>query len=308
MENLGRKEFVKVKTILITGITGFLGSYLAYRFLDRGYKVVGLKRSFSNIWRISDISGEIVLYDIDKADLTLIFKENKVDFVLHTATSYGRKKESISSIVEANLLFPLKLLELSIFFDVKVFFNTDTMLNKFVSPYSISKKQFLEWLSYFSKSVKVVNLRLEHIYGPKDDDNKFVIWLISQLFGEANEINLTEGKQMRDFIYIEDVIDAYEIVVSNESFFKESFNEIDIGSGNLLTIKDFVLTVYETVKKYKYIEKKMNFGAVPYRENEFIDIEKNLTPIYSLGWKPKTTIKEGLQKTIEWWMEHNHVT
>ncbi len=75
------------------------------------------------------------------------------------------------------------------------------------------RKIFVEWLKYFSDRIKVVNLKLEHMYGPKDDDSKFVTWITNQMLNNISSIDLTEGTQKRDFIYIDDVVDAYMLML-----------------------------------------------------------------------------------------------
>ena len=110
------------KTILITGATGFLGSHITWTLFNEGFSIIILKRSFSDIWRIREIIDKIRYYDIDKVELEIPFKENEIDCIIHTATNYGKKREKISEIIETNVVFPLKLLEIA------TFFNTDTFL------------------------------------------------------------------------------------------------------------------------------------------------------------------------------------
>jgi len=97
-------------TVLLTGANGFLGSHLLKRLVNKGYNVVILKRSFSNTWRIKSYLDKIKSYDIDIIGIEKPFEEQKIDIVIHTATNYGRKKESVSDVVETNLIFSLKLL------------------------------------------------------------------------------------------------------------------------------------------------------------------------------------------------------
>ena len=81
------------KTILLTGATGFLGSYLLEAFLQKGYKVVVLKRSTSNIWRIQDLITQIICYDVDIQPLENAFTDQHIDYVVHTACHYGRNED-----------------------------------------------------------------------------------------------------------------------------------------------------------------------------------------------------------------------
>ena len=278
--------------ILISGINGFLGSHLARKLLKLGYKVVGLKRSSSNLHRISDIIDKVKIYDIDIVGLEEPFANQKIDVVINTVTNYGRKKESVYEIVNTNLLFSLRLLEIS------TFFNTDTLLYKYLNSYSLSKKQFVEWLKVFSHKIKVVNLRLEHMYGVGDDKTKFVSWIIESLLKNKDCINLTKGEQKRDFIYIDDIVNAYIIMLQNFSNF-EAFTEFDVGTGEQISVRNFVETIYGKILTKKSIKTALNFGALPYREGEFMDIIEDVKPLYDLGWKPQVSIEEGISKILK---------
>ncbi|EAJ0637158.1 NAD(P)-dependent oxidoreductase, partial [Campylobacter jejuni] len=103
------------KCILVTGINGFLGSYLAKR-LSNEYQVIGLKRSSSNCIRIKGLKN-LIVYDIDRIAIKDIFNKHCFKAIFHTATCYGRKNEPLSVIVKANLLLGLELIENATFFN-----------------------------------------------------------------------------------------------------------------------------------------------------------------------------------------------
>ena len=287
------------KTILLTGATGFLGSHLAERLVQEEHKVIILKRSFSDTWRIQHILDKVICYNIDKIPLKKPFEDHNIDVVIHTATKYGRKGESVKEIVEANLYFPLQLLEIAVFFNIVAFFNTDTVLYKYLNYYSLSKKQFVEWLKIFSEKIKIVNLKLEHIYGEKDDTTKFIPWIITQLLKNKKEIKLTEGKQKRDFIYIQDVVEVYCMVLAKIDAFEEGFYEYEIGSGNPIEIKILVELIKKLIGNDNTL---LHFGAIPYRKNEIMGSKANLEKVKNdIGWVPKISLEEGLLKTINWY-------
>ena len=73
--------------ILLTGSTGFLGSYLLKSFVKSGYEVIALKRSTSNTYRINDYLKKVTLYNIDKVNLEDIFKKHKINIVINTVTN-----------------------------------------------------------------------------------------------------------------------------------------------------------------------------------------------------------------------------
>ena len=205
---------------------------------------------------------------------------------------------SLFEVADTNLLFSMKLLDTALKFETKVFINTDTLLNKEINSYSLSKKQFLEWLQFFSDKIKVINLRFEHMYGPKDDDTKFVTWVIKQLIRNRPNINLTKGEQKRDFIFIDDVVNVFILMLAKIDNFK-SFVEFDVGTGEDIELKCFIEKIYHIVCKTKNINSKLNFGANPYRKGEPMVINKNIKPLYELGWKPKQKIEMGINMIIQ---------
>lgn len=285
-------------TILLTGATGFLGSHLLKALLENGYKVVILKRSNSNCWRISHLMNKVLVYDIDLQPLELAFKENKINVVIHTACNYGRKGNDLTGITEANITFGLRILDACLKYKTNTFINTDTILDKKINAYALSKKQFLEWLKTHSKEIQIVNLKLEHMYGQKDDDSKLAPWLLSEFEAGASEIDLTKGEQQRDFIYIDDVVFAYLIILKKISSLS-SFSEFDVGTGMPISVRSFIEQLKEIFEnKFGKIETKLNFGVIPYRENEPMSIKISNQPLIELGWVANTKLNKGLEKIL----------
>ena len=290
------------KTILLTGATGFLGSHLLEKFFKEGHKIIILKRSFSNTWRIDYMLSKVISYNVDKENLETPFKENKVDIVIHTATKYGRKNEKASDILKSNLNFPLELLEIATFFNIDTFFNTDTVLCKYLNYYSLSKKQFTEWTKLFCNKIKIINLKLEHMYGEKDDLTKFIPFIIKQLLMNVNKIKLTKGEQERDFIYVSDVVNAYYDIFLQVENFAKGFHEYEIGSGEAIKIKSLVQLLKRLTNNKNTI---LGFGELPYRENEIMESKSNIKKIKEeVEWQPQVALKEGLLKVIDWYKSH----
>jgi CDP-paratose synthetase len=288
---------MKNKKILITGITGFLGSKLAMELVRTGYEVIALKRKSSSLKRLKSFKNDITLYNIEEVDYHKVFKtHNKIDFIIHTATSYGRNNESPWEIFEANTGFPLKLLDAASMANVSKFINTDTILDKYLNLYSLSKNHLLEWGKFYSMRNKIefINMRLEHFYGSDDDDSKFTAYVINKCISNTKTLQLTAGEQKRDFIYIDDVVAAYITVLKRVNSHNKWFDEYDVGSGNSSTIKEFV----EMVRRLTNSNIELNFGALPYRKNEVMNSKADVKGLMDLGWKCKYNLEEGLKLTI----------
>jgi CDP-paratose synthetase len=286
-----------MKKILITGITGFLGSHLAKALLENNYEVVALKRPTSSLNRIKCILSDVNFIDISDNNFNKIFeKSGKIDAIIHTATCYGRNNESVIDIFAANTEFPLKLLESGSRAKIDLFINTDTILDKYLNLYSLSKNQLLQWGKFFSKNEKIrfANLRLEHFYGPEDDQSKFTSFIISNCKNNTPELNLTNGEQMRDFIHIDDVVSAYLTFLNKSNSFSEKFIEFDVGSGSAISIRQFVETVHRLTKS----NTRLNFGALPYRLGEVMYSKADISTLSSMGWNCRFNIEDGLKLSI----------
>ena len=281
-------------TILLTGATGFLGSHLLKALINKGYEVVVLKRSTSNMWRLKGFENTFKSYDIDQVPLQKAFEEQYIDTIIHTACVYGRKGESIQQILETNLMLGIELL------NTGTFFNTGTLLYKYLNYYALSKKQFEEWLQLASDKIQVVNLKLEHMFGEQDGNDKFTSWILNELQQEKNIIPLTAGTQKRDFIYIDDVVSAYLTCLEQAPQLK-AFNDIEVGTGVLTPVKTFVILVKEVLEKLKGkpIKTQLNFGALPYREGEIMEPQVDNHILRSLGWKPKKSLEENIWNFVK---------
>lgn len=289
-----------MKRILLTGASGFLGSALAHHWVRAGYEVSALLRPTSGTVRILDLTGSVQLYRYDSDDDVLSTIEKVApDYIVHTACSYGRAGENIVDIYDANVRLGLLLLEGASRLEKHVvFLNTGTILESSVSSYAMSKNSFsaLGALQTRSceKNVQFIDVALQHMYGPGDDKSKFTTYVIGSCYDNIERLRLTSGVQKRDFIYIDDVVSAYDVILSNASSFADA-EEIEVGSGEAVSVKEFV----ELVHSMTASQTRLEFDAVPYRANEAMLLVADISHLRSLGWTPNTSLKVGVQKIID---------
>ena len=288
--------------ILITGATGFLGSHLLPMLLDNGHTVIILKRTFSDLRMIKSYLSHIKCYDIDKDALDIVFNNENIDVIIYLATNYGKNPHrNITEILESNINLPSKLLNIGIENGIQGFINTDTDTNLEYSLYSATKKAFGDIAKFFAANydLKIVNLKLETLYGQNDHNNHFIPLVIERTLNNKN-IKTTKGDQKRDFVFVEDVAHAYIATLKNFLNFKKPYTEINIGSGKIISLKKIVATVEILAGK----KTKIDWGAIPYSKNEIFDKTTDIKAAKKLlDWIPQTSLEKGLKNTIRWHIE-----
>ncbi len=120
------------------------------------------------------------------------------------------------------------------------------------------------------------------------------------MLNEVPELDLTLGEQRLDFVYVDDVISA--TILLAERCQKEGFYfNCPVGSGEDVSIRDFV----EMVKRITGSETKLNYGIVPYRENEVMFSQADTSILKRMGWAPSVNLEEGIRRTVADEKNHN---
>ena len=309
---------IKGKKILVTGATGFVGANLVRHFLKKGASISILKRQESNLWRIRNIANQISVYNADLLDYARVNKAVKrirPDVILHAATYGGYLiQDSLSGILKTNFDGTVNLLDAYLKSGFGLFVNTgssseygikvspmrESDLLKPVTPYGVSKAAASIYCQYAAKkhSLPIVTLRLFSPYGYFDDGTRAVSQIILSCLSDK-AVNIYSPDSVRDFIFIDDVVDAYEkALVKMSNMRGDTFN---IGSGNQCSIKKLAVKITREIDNNAIVkyQKKPSVRIEP--KSWVADISKSSA---GLKWRPRINIDEGLKKTIGWFREN----
>lgn len=285
--------------LLVTGASGFLGSALARRWVAGGHDVHALVRTTSSLARLQAVREGFTLHVADGPDAAAaVVRALAPGAIAHTACAYGRAGESARTVFEANVALGVALLQAVVDGAVATtFLNTGSALAPDVSLYALSKRQFSDWggaaAARDPQRLRFVDLRLQHMYGAGDDASKFSTRVLRACRANEPVLALTAGEQRRDFIYIDDVVSAYDAVLARAGELA-AHETIAVGSGQAPPLREFV----ELVHRLTASRTELRFGALPYRPREAMHSSADTTRLRSLGWRPAFDLASGLQETL----------
>ncbi|ECN0214062.1 CDP-paratose synthase [Salmonella enterica subsp. enterica serovar Enteritidis] len=273
--------------ILIMGAFGFLGSRLTSYFESR-HTVIGLARKRNNEATINNI---IYMTENNWIEKIVEFEPN---IIINTIACYGRHNEPATALIESNILMPIRVLESISSLDA-VFINCGTSLPPNTSLYAYTKQKANELAAAIIDKVcgKYIELKLEHFYGAFDGDDKFTSMVIRRCLSNQ-PVKLTSGLQQRDFLYIKDLLTAFDCIINNVNNFPK-FHSIEVGSGKAISIREYVETVKNITKSNSIIE----FGVVKERANELMYSCADIAELEKIGWKREFSLVDALTEIIE---------
>ncbi len=272
------------KLVVVTGATGYLGSRIFKRLLQNNYEVQAIVRPESNL---ALFKNKPLIWNPHLSP-----SDRPVYAMIHCATEYGRDEVGKKRVFETNFEFACQVFEWGKRSGMKTFINAGTSLAPEVSPYALSKAEFQKHLAG-DKSQNTIHLALEHFFGPGDSTKKFVTWLIHELLSDRKRIPLTAGAQMRDFIYIDDVVEAFEQALLLDSV--GQYREWHVRAPKEISLRHLAEFICELCGKKL---ETLGFGDLAYRENEPMSVLSKLPPFTQTGWKARVNMQDGLKTTV----------
>lgn len=314
--------------ILITGISGFIGYELAERCLRDGYEVAGLIRQHpQQPEAVQQLKGRVKLYEgslTDYARLVNIVDDFYPDYVAHlgaiTPVSYSF--DHPFEVTKTNYVGTVGLTEALKRHcpDLKKFIFASSMetyghqpeMHKNFTPFDentpqmaacpyacakIASEKYVKYLSYAYK-FPGISLRQTNTYGRKFDSYFVVEAFITEMLKNEKVANFGQPTPVRNFIYIDDLVDLYMTLFKSSP--KLHGNEYTIGPPNGITIKELA----DIIRRKLEWKGKINWYTREIRDGEIYYLNSTNKRITLLtGWKPKTTLSKGLDKTILYWKE-----
>jgi UDP-glucose 4-epimerase len=299
------------RRVLVTGGSGFIGAHLVRRLLDLDCDVVAQVRRQSDRWRIAEVADSLELVQADLAALepdTLAAALAGVEVVFHLAAAgvHPAAEEDAPAIVQTNVVGTLRLLEAARSAGVTRFVNCGSCFEYGpgadldedapllpVTEYGASKAAAGLLAHAFARrhGLPVVTLRPFTVYGPREAPHRLIPHVIRGALRDER-IELTGGAQARDFVYVDDAVDAFIRAAVVAEAAGGTFN---VATGEPVTVREVVLAILELTGSVGVPV----FGGLGYRPTD--------APVLSgsprrasevLGWRASTPLAAGLQRTI----------
>ena len=306
-------------TVLVTGGAGFIGSHLADRLLAEGHRVISVDDlTTGRIANLSEARGygkEFTFFNMDvRAEgLLALFERHRPEVVFHLAAQSGVRPSLEDPARDAgiNIMGTINVLDCAVATGVKKIVyaasggtiygepkripvkESAAQGSHPASPYGISKKVAVDYLSYYQRyrGLDYTALALGNVYGPRQDPHGeagvIAIFAAKMLAGEGCMI-FGDGNQTRDYVFIDDVVHGF-------------VRAIDRGSGKLVNIGTGLETSVNAL--FKLLADTIGYtgepgtGPLPPGELRRIALDISLAPS-AIGWKPWTHLEDGLGETV----------
>ena len=328
------KSFWKNKTILITGINGFIGGNLCKQLLDRGCHIIGItnRKNKSKFLQFENINSKISISYSDISNyeqITKIVKKNKIDICFHLAAQVDVNiaRKNPYETFESNIKGTYNLLEtLRLNSTVKAIIvaSSDKAYGEYsikdlpykesydlrpLYPYDVSKAAAdMITRSYSTKlfNMPVITTRFSNIYGPGQLNFSALIpdCILANL-GYKIFTPRGDGNNSRDFLFVEDVSDLYMCLAYHLQKNKKLSGEIfNAGTGKAYKVKKIIKSICDTNNNKALYDKisakfkgKETIGEISHQFMSYTKLYKYFK------WKPDYTLDSGLNKTILWYKE-----
>lgn len=328
------------KTILVTGCSGFIGSYLCMRLLnDYDVTIIGVDNNndYYDVslkeYRLDKIAKlnkkfSFIKGDIsDKAFIDKLFNDYKFDIVVNLAAQAGVRYsiDHPDVYMESNIIGFYNILEAVRYHkcehlvyassssvyggNTKVPFSTDDRVDNPVSLYAATKKtnELLAYTYSHLYDIKVTGLRFFTVYGPAGRPDMAYFSFTNKLINNEKIKIFNFGKCQRDFTYVDDIVEGITRILDKGPI--NDYNLYNIGNNHPENLMDFVYTLANSLIKYEILSKDFNIDE----HMELVEMQPGDVPTTyadtsllekDYGFKPNTSLQEGLDRFSKWYKEY----
>lgn len=317
-----------MKSILVTGSAGFIGSHFTDSLLQQNKFVIGvdnLNDYYNPKWKMENIAKfaskrnfVFIKEDIlNKSSLRKIFKKYKPEAIVHLAARAGVRPsiedaplyqkvniEGTLNLFEAAKLYPVKKFVFASSSSVygnqkKVPFSEDDQVSRPVSPYAVTKlagEMLAHTYAYLHK-IPTICLRFFTVYGPNGRPDMAPYLFTEALVKEKPIKKFGDGSTSRDYTYVEDIVSG----INASLLLKTSYEVFNLGNSSPITLNNYIDTLERVVGKKAIIKNYPSFAG---------DVEKTFADISKakklLGYNPKTSLEKGLKKFTLWYKKYRN--
>ena len=295
-----------MKKVVITGATGFIGRHCLTSLVAKGYDVHAICKSSH-----ADSSAGVEWHAtnlLDPSSVESLFATVRPSHLLHfawctTPGEYWTSRENLHwvqaslNIVQSFAAFGGQRVVMAgtsaeYLWNSEHYSEQGTPLEP-ATLYGTSKHALHLMVDAFCKQASVSNAwgRIFFLYGPYEHPQRLVASVIYSLL-RGEPARCSEGNQVRDFLYVEDVADAFTSVLD-----AEATGAINIGSGKATMVREIVDSIGRILNRRPLIQ----FGALPRPDNDPPSVVADVRKLERIGWSPRWTLEAGLTRTIDWW-------
>jgi len=312
------------KNVLVTGVEGFLASWLSKALIERGANVVGLVRDHiarSNL-SVLDLERKVTLVHgclTDYLSLERALNEYEIEVLFHLAaqTIVGTANRAPLSTLESNVRGTYNILEAArrmrliktilVASSDKAYgehpqlpYQEDFPLQG-RNPYDVSKScaDLISQAYAHTYGLPIVITRCGNIYGGGDlNFNRLVPGTIRALLFGRNPIIRSDGSPVRDYIYAEDVVEAFLKIASASTHLSLGGQAFNLGSGKPVSVREMAEKIIEVHGGDYRVEVRGKGVPAGEIEKQYLSSDKAAR---AFGWQVSTSLDEGLSKTISWY-------
>ncbi len=306
-----------MKICLVTGGAGFVGANLVHRLVKQGCVVHIFEQRGADLWRLSEVLSEIIVHEIDLIEfdkVSTLVKTVKPDTIFHLAASGVMPQQRDQILVyKVNFDGTINLLNACKEIGFECFINTgssseyglknipmsEDLVLEPICDYGVSKAAATQYCLKHAcfNDLPVYTIRLFSAYGDYEMPTRLIPHVLVRALTNQ-PLSLSSPNNVRDFIYIEDIVDAYLAIAEKKP--KEHFI-FNAGTGVQSSIKD-VIVLLEKIRGKKL---EVHWGKEPLRPWEpktwLADVSRSKKV---LGWQVKFSLEQGLEKSLKWFENH----